>query len=155
MHKLKKNNKKLHDLSNIRLFNQFHASICTYASMFVYMPTNVHAHLWKKFIVKVWTTDLKLTIPIPNRSNFEIESEDENVVEIDGMNLAYQKNVLLRKSKISKHYISHNSFNFIFKNVTSVLDLDDETKVLRSAFAKSMENLWRWKNQFDWRLYNV
>ena len=48
--------------------------------------------------------DRKL-ITIPNRNNIKIEPEDDDIVKIDDLNLAYQENVPLRKLKMSKHCI--------------------------------------------------
>lgn len=51
---------------------------------------------------------VKLFMPIPGKNNLEI---------VSGLNRAYHENDCLRKLKMSKHCIFHNSHNLIFNNV--------------------------------------
>lgn len=83
-------------------------------------------------------TDLKMIVPIPNSNYFEIVSNDEYIVNINNMALKYQENVPLRKLKKSKHCSFYNNCKFNFNNVTDLLNIDDESIIIKNALAEPM-----------------
>lgn len=91
----------------------------------------------KSYIV----TELQIIKPIPNSEGFEINEQDDMIIEIKGKCYQYDENTLLKDLKESKNCIFQEKCALVYNNVTSIEEIDDETILVKNMYNDTM-----WQN---------
>lgn len=83
-------------------------------------------------------TDLKLLTPLPNKDYFEIDENNEYIVEIENKFLEYKEDTMLKDLKISKNCVWTKQCKLRYNNKTKIEILDDETILIKNALEEKL-----------------
>lgn len=79
------------------------------------------------------STELKLITPLPNSYFFEIDTQNDYIVEINNQVYTYNSEFTYNQLTISTHCILQDNCKFRFNNKTSIDLIDDDTIILKNA----------------------
>lgn len=79
------------------------------------------------------TAELKMITPLPNATFFQIEANNEYVVQISNSTLTYTTDTHLNQLKISKHCIFSNTCNYKYNNKFSIDEYEEDLIIVKNA----------------------
>lgn len=86
------------------------------------------------------TVEQKLILPLPNDKHFEIDYENEYIIEINNKTFVYQNDVTVQQLKPSKHCILTKDCKLRHNNKTQIQIIDDETLIVKNAYKEKLKH---------------